>query len=242
MTMAILEVTDLSVYYGNIQALNDVSVAIEAGEHVAVLGPNGAGKTTLMRAIIGHAPVAAGHVTFRGTDITTLPSWERAKRGLAYIPEGGRVFPDATVRQNLETGAYLETDKAAIRDRLATVFEFFPRLEERASQRASTLSGGEQQMLAIGRAMMSDPELILVDEITMGLMPLLVDRAFEVLAALNDNGIALLQVEQNVPKTLAVADRAYLLENGQIVDEGTPTALAESGAIEESYLGVSQSD
>ncbi len=233
-----LEIHDLSVFYGKVQALDTVSIDVNDGEHVAVLGPNGAGKTTLMRTVMGQKAPISGRISFDGTDVTDLPSWEHASRGMAYIPEGGRVFPDASVVQNLKTGAYLEDDGQLVDDRLSGVFDLFPRLDERRTQQAGTLSGGEQQMLAIGRAMMSDPDLILIDEISMGLMPKLVDRAFDVLADLNERGIALLQVEQNVHKTLSVADRAYVLENGRVRAMGTPEELVESGAIEASYLGV----
>lgn len=236
--MTMLEATDISVYYGEIEALSDVSITIDAGEHVSVLGPNGAGKTTLMRAIIGHQLADTGTITFNGEEITSIRSWNRARRGIALIPEGGRVFPEATVKQNLRVGAYLEDDREKVSQDLEDVFEIFPRLSERKSQEAETLSGGEQQMLAIGRAMMSDPELILIDEISMGLMPKLVDKAFEVLEDLHERGITLLQVEQNVHKTLEIVDRAYVLENGRIVAEGTPTELLETEKIEESYLGI----
>jgi branched-chain amino acid transport system ATP-binding protein len=177
-----------------------------------------------------------------GEDVGGMEPWERARKGMAFIPEGGRLFPNASVRQNLRVGAYLERDDEVVQERLSDVFELFPRLQERQEQLAGTLSGGEQQMLAIGRAMMIDPEIILVDEITMGLMPTLVDRAFDVLTDLNDRDIAILQVEQNVHKTLEVADRLYVLENGRVSADGTPEELSEAAEIEASYLGASQED
>lgn len=237
-----LEIDDVSVHYGKIRALDGISIHVEDGEHVAVLGPNGAGKTSLMRAVIGLEPTSAGAITFEGEDVGGMEPWERARKGMALIPEGGRLFPNASVRQNLRVGAYLERDDEVVQGRLSDVFELFPRLQERQGQLAGTLSGGEQQMLAIGRAMMIDPEIILVDEITMGLMPKLVDRAFDVLTDLNDRDIAILQVEQNVHKTLEVADRLYVLENGRVSAEGTPEELSEAAEIEASYLGVSQED
>jgi len=237
-----LEIDDVSVHYGKIRALDGISIHVEDGEHVAVLGPNGAGKTSLMRAVMGLEPISAGTITFEGEDVGGMEPWERARKGMALIPEGGRLFPNASVRQNLRVGAYLERDGSVVEERLSDVFELFPRLQERQGQLAGTLSGGEQQMLAIGRAMMIDPEIILVDEITMGLMPKLVDRAFDVLTDLNDRDIAILQVEQNVHKTLEVADRLYVLENGRVSAEGTPEELSEAAEIEASYLGVSQED
>jgi branched-chain amino acid transport system ATP-binding protein len=237
-----LDVDGVSLHYGKIQALDDVTVHVDDGEHVAVLGPNGAGKTSLMRAVMGLEPISAGTIRFAEQDVAGMEPWERARMGMALIPEGGRLFPNASVRQNLRVGAYLERDDEVVKERLGDVFELFPRLEERQTQLAGTLSGGEQQMLAIGRAMMIDPEIILVDEITMGLMPKLVDRAFDVLADLNDRGIAILQVEQNVHKTLEVADRLYVLENGRVSAEGTPEELSEAAEIEASYLGVEQDE
>lgn len=234
-----LEVDGVSVHYGKIQALDEVTVSVETGEHVAVLGPNGAGKTSLIRAVIGLESISAGDITFDGESLEGMEPWSRARKGIGLIPEGGRLFPNASVRQNLRVGAYLEPEDTVVRERMSDVFEMFPRLSERQRQLAGTLSGGEQQMLAIGRAMMIDPEIILVDEITMGLMPKLVERAFEVLADLNDRGIAVLQVEQNVHKTLDVADRVYVLENGRVSAEGTPDELSEAAEIEASYLGVS---
>jgi branched-chain amino acid transport system ATP-binding protein len=237
-----LEIDDISVHYGKIQALDGISIHVKDGEHVAVLGPNGAGKTSLMRAVMGLEPISGGTITFDGETVDGMESWERARSGLALIPEGGRLFPNASVRQNLRVGAYLEREDEVVSNRLSDVFELFPRLEERQSQFAGTLSGGEQQMLAIGRAMMNDPEVILVDEITMGLMPKLVDRAFDVLDGLNDRGIAILQVEQNVHKTLDVAERLYVLENGRVSAEGTPEELSEAAEIEASYLGIDQQE
>jgi len=232
-----LDVSNLSLAYDKIRALQDVSLRVDDGQHVAVLGPNGAGKSTLIRAIAGMKIASSGTITFDGKDITDLPPWERVRMGIGVIPEGGRVFPDASVIDNLRVGGYIVLDSNRFNDRLADVYELFPILEERANQRAKTLSGGEQQMLAIGRAMMTDPKMILVDEITMGLMPQLVKRAYEVLSDLNDQDIAILQVEQNVKRTLEVADYAYVLENGRIGNEGSAHELENTTEIQESYLG-----
>lgn len=233
-----LDVAELRVSYGQITALRDISLSLQSGEHVAVLGPNGAGKTTLMRTIMGHLSPEAGSIEIQATNITDLPPWERAKLGLSFVPEGGHVFPNATVAQNLQTAVFLETKEENLAERRDEVFELFPVLKERRDQQAGTLSGGEQQMLAIGRAFMTDPEILLIDEITMGLMPKLVTKMFSVLSELNDLGISILQVEQNVRETLKIVDRAYVLENGEIIAEGSPSDLQESGSIEASYLGI----
>lgn len=233
-----LELDGVSVSYGKIRALVDVSLSVERGEHVAVLGPNGAGKSTLVRAIMGQEPVDEGQIVFEGEDVVGTRPWERSDRGIALVPEGGRLFPDATVDENLDVGAYLESDSEAVARRRERVFDLFPAIADRRNQRAGTLSGGEQQMVAIGRGVMTDPDLVLVDEITMGLMPTLVERAFSILTDLNDDGVTILQVEQNVMKTLSVVDRAYVLENGRVVASGSPSELKAADDIEQSYLGT----
>lgn len=231
-----LEVNDLNVFYGPIQALHGVSLQVGEGEAVAVLGANGAGKSTLIKTMMGFLKPRQGVIRFGGEAITHQPSWERVSRGLALVPEGGRVFRDLSVTKNLRLGAYLQ-DERQIREQMEFVLNLFPVLAERKDQVAKTLSGGEQQMLAIARAMMSNPKLLLVDEVSMGLMPILVKRVFEVLKALSQRGVSILLVEQNAYEALKVVDRAYVLENGQIVLEGTPEALTQDERVKAAYLG-----
>jgi len=231
-----LEITDLDVYYGHIQVLRGVSLTVGEQEAVAVLGANGAGKSTLIKCLVGWLPPRQGRVRFDGHDVTRLSPWERAALGMALVPEGGRVFRELSVLDNLRLGAYLQSEDA-IREQLAVVFDLFPVLAERRTQVAKTLSGGEQQMLAIARAMMSRPRLLLVDEISMGLMPILVKRVFGVLNDLRQRGVSILLVEQNAYEALHVVDRAYVLENGRIVLEGTPEELRENPRVKAAYLG-----
>lgn len=231
-----LEVNDLNVFYGPIQALHDLSLKVLDGEAVAVLGANGAGKSTLIKTIMGFLKPRQGEIRFGGEAITHRPSWERVSRGVALVPEGGRVFRDLSVTKNLRLGAYLQ-DERQIQRQMDFVLELFPVLAERKEQVAKTLSGGEQQMLAIARAMMSDPKLLLVDEVSMGLMPILVRRVFEVLKELSQRGVSILLVEQNAFEALKVVDRAYVLENGQIVLEGVPEVLARDERVKAAYLG-----
>ena len=231
-----LEVNDLDVFYGPIQALHGLSLKVQDGEAVAVLGANGAGKSTLIKTIMGFLKPRQGEIRFGGEVITHLPSWERVSRGLALVPEGGRVFRDLSVTKNLRLGAYLR-DERQIRAQMDFVLDLFPVLAERKDQVAKTLSGGEQQMLAIARAMMSDPKLLLVDEVSMGLMPILVRRVFGVLKSLSEGGVSILLVEQNAFEALKVVDRAYVLENGQIVLDGAPEDLAKNERVKAAYLG-----
>ena len=232
-----LEIENLDVYYKQIQVLRGISLRMSAEESVAILGANGAGKSTLIKTLIGWQRPQRGTIRFFGQDITGLEPWERIRLGLAIVPEGGRVFKDLTVEQNLRLGAYLQSDRVALRESLTTVYELFPALAERKGQVAKTLSGGEQQMLAIGRAAMMRPRLLLVDEISMGLMPILVERVFGVIRDLKKRGVSILLVEQNAHEALQVVDRAYVLENGRFVLEGPAEELQENPRVKEAYLG-----
>lgn len=231
-----LQVTDLDVFYGQVQVLRGVSLEVGANEALAVLGANGAGKSTLMKTLAGWLQPRRGRVLFQGRDVTRLAPWERAAIGIALVPEGGRVFRDLNVLDNLRLGAYLQPDEVMPR-RLEEVFALFPILAERKGQLAKTLSGGEQQMLAIGRALMSGPRLLLVDEISMGLMPVLVKQVFGVLNELRQTGVSILLAEQNAYEALQVVDRACVLENGRIILEGTPEDLRENPRVKAAYLG-----
>jgi branched-chain amino acid transport system ATP-binding protein len=231
-----LEVNHLDVSYGHVQALYHVSLKVDEREAVAVLGANGAGKSTLIKTVMGWEKPAQGQVHFGGQTVNHLAAWDRVACGMALVPEGGRVFRDLSVLDNLRLGAYLQPE-AAIREQMEVVFGLFPTLAERKSQIAKTLSGGEQQMLAIGRAMMSRPKLLLIDEVSMGLMPILVKRVFSVIKDLREHGVSILLVEQNAFEALKVVDRAYVLENGRIVLEGTPDQLRENARVKAAYLG-----
>ncbi|NOZ70746.1 MAG: ABC transporter ATP-binding protein [Chloroflexi bacterium] len=231
-----LHIHDLDVYYGHIHALHQVSLEVQEGEAVAVLGANGAGKSTLIKSIMGWEKPASGQILFQNEVLDRLPAWERVKRGLALVPEGGRLFGDISVADNLRLGAYLQPE-AVIREQMDMVYKLFPVLAERQKQTAKTLSGGEQQMLAIARALMGRPRLLLIDEVSMGLMPILVKRVFSVIAELRQQGISILLVEQNAYESLKVVDRAYVLENGHIVLEGTPDELRQNPRVRAAYLG-----
>ena len=235
--MALLEVKDLQVFYGVIQALKGISFKVEEGEIVTLIGANGAGKTTTMQTIIGLIPSRAGTITYEGTDITKFPSHKIVNRGMTQVPEGRRIFQELSVYDNLMLGAYLEKDMKKIKDRIEEVFEQFPILKERRTQIAGTLSGGEQQMLAMSRALMANPKLLMLDEPSMGLSPLLVSQVFEIIQDMNKKGITILLVEQNAEKALGIADRAYVLANGMITHSGTGEELAGSEEIKKAYLG-----
>ncbi len=236
--MALLEVKDLQVYYGVIQALRGISFEVNEGEIVTLIGANGAGKTTTMQSVMGLIPARHGSVTYDGHDITKMPCHEIVHLGMAQVPEGRRVFQELTVQENLLMGAYTQKDKARIKADIEEIYEkYFPRLGERRSQIAGTLSGGEQQMLAMGRAMMCHPKLLMLDEPSMGLSPLLVDFVFDMIKNFNKNGTTILLVEQNAGKSLAISDRAYVLENGRIALSGTGAELMESEEIQKAYLG-----
>ncbi len=232
----ILQVEDLYVAYGNIEALHGVSLEVNEGEIVTLIGANGAGKSTTLRAISGLNRPRSGAIRFQGADITRAPAHKIVAMGIGHVPEGRRVFPDMSVRENLELGAYIASP-ARFHQNLAEVFERFPRLKERENQRASTLSGGEQQMLALGRAMMLQPKLLLLDEPSMGLAPRLVQEIFEIVAELNRRGTTILLVEQNAAMALSIAHRAYVLETGRVVLSGPAAELRSHPAVREAYLG-----
>ncbi|MGX8716158.1 MAG: ABC transporter ATP-binding protein [Lachnospiraceae bacterium] len=235
--MALLEIKDIQVYYGMIQALKGISMEVNQGEVVALIGANGAGKTTTLHTITGLLRPKTGSIIFKDKDITKVPAHKIVSMGMAHVPEGRRVFAEMTVLQNLKMGAYTRTDKDEIADSLAKVYKRFPRLEERQSQVAGTLSGGEQQMLAMGRALMSKPEIILMDEPSMGLSPIFVNEIFDIIKSVSADGTTVLLVEQNAKKALAIADRAYVLETGTISMEGNADELASNDAIKKAYLG-----
>ncbi len=231
-----LAIHDLDVFYGPIQALHGVSLQVAQGEAVAVLGANGAGKSTLIKAVAGLVRPRRGQIVLDGQEVTGLFPWERTARGMGLVPEGGRVFRDLTVEQNLLLGGFLRGDEEN-REQMARVFELFPVLAERRRQLAKTLSGGEQQMLAIGRALMARPRLLLIDEVSMGLMPILVEKVFGVIHGLRQEGVSILLVEQNAAAALDVVDRAYVLENGHMVLEGPAHQLREEPRVRAAYLG-----
>ncbi len=235
--MAMLEVKDLEVYYGVIQAIKGISFEVNKGEVIALIGANGAGKTTTLHTVTGLISPKKGHVIFEGKDITKVPAHKIVSMGMAHVPEGRRVFAELSVYENLRMGAYTRKDKKEIEESLANVYKRFPRLEERKNQMAGTLSGGEQQMLAMGRALMSKPKIILMDEPSMGLSPILVNEIFDIIRAVSESGTTVLLVEQNAKKALAIADRAYVLETGKIVLEGNAKDLLEDDSIKKAYLG-----
>jgi branched-chain amino acid transport system ATP-binding protein len=236
--MALLELEAVDTYYGRVQALHGVSLNIDEGEIVTLIGSNGAGKTTTLRTISGLARPARGHVRLRGSEIAGLAPDRVVMRGIGHAPEGRRVFARMSVLDNLFLGAYVRKDAAGIRSDEERVFGFFPRLRERRNQIAGTLSGGEQQMLAIGRALMSRPRILLLDEPSLGLAPILVDTIFQVIQEINSQGTTILLIEQNAAKALQVANRGYVLETGRIVQEGTAKALLESPDVQRAYLGI----
>ncbi|MDO5345429.1 MAG: ABC transporter ATP-binding protein [Lachnospiraceae bacterium] len=235
--MALLEIKDLEVYYGMIQAIKGISFEVNEGEIIALIGANGAGKTTTLHTISGLLSPKKGHILFEGTDITRIPSHKIVSMGMAQVPEGRRVFAQLSVYQNLKMGAYTRSDKSEIEASLEMVYKRFPRLEERKNQLAGTLSGGEQQMLAMGRALMSHPKIILMDEPSMGLSPILVNEIFDIIRSVNEAGTTVLLVEQNAKKALDIANRAYVLETGRIVTSGDAKVLMNDDAIKKAYLG-----
>lgn len=233
-----LSVNNITVYYGSALALKDVSLKVEEGEIVAVLGPNGAGKTTLLRSIFGLVKISKGSINFMGREIHKLPPYSIAKIGISLCPERRRLFPEMTVLENLEMGAYMRKDKDEIRKDLKRVFELFPILEERRNQKAGTLSGGEQQMLAIGRALMSRPKLLMLDEPSLGLSPIIKGRIFKSVEEIRNEGITILLVEQDASSALRIADRAYILEVGRVALEGKSKDLVASEQVKKAYLGI----
>ncbi len=235
--MAMLEVQNLEVYYGVICALKGISFEVNEGEIVTLIGANGAGKTTTMQSVVGLLPKRNGTVTFNGEDITKTPCHKIVHLGMTQVPEGRRIFQELTVYENLLMGAYSNKDQSSFKKDLDSIFQRFPRLAERRAQIAGTLSGGEQQMLAMGRAIMSHPKLLMLDEPSMGLSPLLVDQVFEIIKDINRDGTTILLVEQNAKKSLEISNRAYVLENGKIVLTGTGEELAASEMVRKAYLG-----
>ena len=235
--MAMLEVKDLEVYYGMIQAIKGISFEVNQGEVIALIGANGAGKTTTLHTITGLLSPKKGSVMFEGTDITKIPAHKIVSMGMAHVPEGRRVFAELSVYENLKMGAYTRKDKNEIEESLANVYKRFPRLEERRNQMAGTLSGGEQQMLAMGRALMSKPKIILMDEPSMGLSPIFVNEIFDIIQAVSESGTTVLLVEQNAKKALSIADRAYVLETGKITMSGNASDLLNDEAVQKAYLG-----
>ena len=235
--MSMLKVTDLQVYYGVIQALKGISFEVNEGEVIALIGANGAGKTTILHTVTGLINQKAGKIEFEGKDISHTPAYKIVAEGMAHVPEGRRVFAELSVYDNLMMGAYTRKDKKEIAETLAMVYKRFPRLEERKKQMAGTLSGGEQQRLAMGRALMSKPKIILMDEPSMGLSPIFVNEIFDIIKAVSASGTTVLLVEQNAKKALSIADRAYVLETGKIILEGDAKVLMNDERVKKAYLG-----
>ena len=232
-----LQIKDLYVSYGMMEVLHGISIDVKPQELVSVIGPNGAGKSTLIKTIMGIVKPVSGQILYNGQDITRLPAHKRAGLGIGYVPEGRRVFGKLTVEENLRMGAYELKDNNHIRENMEKVYEIFPRLGERKDQLASTMSGGEQQMLAISRALMLDPKMLLIDEVSMGLMPIMVNTCFDVIRKLNQQGITILVVEQNANKALKVADRGYVLETGNIIISDTAENMRKDDTVQKAYLG-----
>jgi branched-chain amino acid transport system ATP-binding protein len=236
--MALLEVDGIETYYGNIKALKGVSLTVEEGEIVTLIGSNGAGKSTTLRTISGLSPARKGVVRFDGKDITALPAQEIVSLGVAQSPEGRHCFQRMTVRENLDLGAYLRRDKSGINGDMEQIFDLFPRLKEREKQKAGTMSGGEQQMLAIGRALMAKPKLLLLDEPSMGIAPILVDRIYETIQEINRQGMTILLVEQNANYALGVSKRGYVLETGAVALTDASEKLRTNPDVQKAYLGT----
>ncbi|MEU5259328.1 ABC transporter ATP-binding protein [Amycolatopsis sp. NPDC021455] len=236
--MTLLELSDVSVHYGRIQAVSGLSITVNEGEVVTLIGANGAGKSTTMRAISGIRPISSGKITFAGEDISKLRGDLRVVRGISQAPEGRGIFPGMTVMENLDMGAYARKDRKDLSADLERVFELFPRLAERKTQMGGTMSGGEQQMLAIGRALMAKPKLLLLDEPSMGLAPQFIQQIFRIITEINKQGTTVLLVEQNAQQALSRAHRAYVLETGRITKTGTGKELLADNSIKEAYLGV----
>jgi branched-chain amino acid transport system ATP-binding protein len=235
---ALLEIKNLELAYGQVAVCQDISLRLDRGEIVALIGANGAGKSTTLRAIAGVLPPRTGTIIFSGRDVTAMPSYERSKLGIALVPEGRRVFPFLTVRENLELGGFnVRNDASKIRQRLDSVFAMFPRLSERSGQNAGTLSGGEQQMLALGRAMMSEPQLLCLDEPSLGLAPIVVQDIFQKIRAINAADTSVLLVEQNARHAFATATRGYVLQTGSVIASGPCTELKANPRVQEAYLG-----
>ncbi len=236
--MTMLEVEGIETYYGNIKALKGVTLKVEEGEIVTLIGSNGAGKSTTLRSISGLNPARAGKITFEGEEITATAPQQIVQRGISQSPEGRHCFPRMSVRENLDLGAYLRNDKAGILEDMNRVFDLFPRLKEREKQKAGTMSGGEQQMLAIGRAMMAKPKLLLLDEPSMGIAPILVERIYETIVEINKQGTTILLVEQNANYALGVSSRGYVLETGTVALTDSSAALRTNPEVMKAYLGT----
>ena len=236
--MALLEVTEIHTYYGNIEALKGISLRVEEGEVVTLIGSNGAGKSTTLRSISGLTPPRMGSIKFEETEIGEVPPQEIVERGISLSPEGRHVFPRMTVRENLDLGAYLRKDRDGIDNDRERVYALFPRLKERERQKGGTMSGGEQQMLAIGRALMGEPKLLLLDEPSMGIAPILVERIYETIAEINRQGTTILLVEQNANYALEVSKRGYVLETGKVALEDKSSALRTNPEVQKAYLGA----
>jgi branched-chain amino acid transport system ATP-binding protein len=234
----VLALSEVSAGYGSVRAVSDVSIAVGEGEAVGLLGANGAGKSTTLRAISGLARKTSGAITFLGTNITSLPAYKITELGIAHVPEGRQVFPELTVKENLEIGAYIPSAKAARTRSLDLVFNIFPVLAERRKQLAGTMSGGEQQMLAVGRGLMLQPRLLMLDEPSLGLAPVVTDATFEKIQEIHAMGTAILLVEQNVGRALTLVQRAYVLESGKVIMEGTSAELANNKQVQAAYLGI----
>lgn len=234
--MAMLEISNLEVYYGIIQAIKGISFEVNEGEIVALIGANGAGKTTILHTVTGLIPSSAGKIYFEGKEITKTPGYKIVSMGMAHVPEGRRVFSQLSVYENLKLGAYTRKDKNEFEETLRMIYSRFPRLEERRNQLAGTLSGGEQQMLAMGRALMSHPKLIVMDEPSMGLSPIYVNEIFDIIQEINKTGTTVLLVEQNAKKALSIADKAYVLETGNIVLSGDAKDLMNDDSVKKAYL------
>ena len=235
--MSILKVENLNVYYGVIHAIKNISFSVEKGDIVSLIGANGAGKTTILQTLTGLVPMKSGNIFYEDKNVNKILGYKLVKKGIAHVPEGRRVFANLTVMQNLMMGAFIQTDKQLISELLNKIFKKFPRLEERKTQIAGTLSGGEQQMLAMGRALMSNPKIILMDEPSMGLSPIYVNKIFDIIEEVHKEGISILLVEQNAKKALSIANKSYVLETGKIVKEGNPKELINDPIIKSSYLG-----
>ena len=235
--MAMLEVKDIEVHYGVIKAIKGVYFSVNEGEVISLIGANGAGKTTILNAITGIVPISSGSIEFEGKEISKIPAHKIVYMGMSHVPEGRRVFSQLSVLENLKLGAYSRKDPAEIEESLANVYKRFPRLEDRKKQLAGTLSGGEQQMLAMGRALMARPKIVLMDEPSMGLSPILVSEIFDIIKEISNAGTTVLLVEQNAKKALSIADRAYVLETGNIVKSGPAAELLNDESVKKAYLG-----
>lgn len=236
--MAMLEVKDLAVYYGMIHAIKGVSFEVNKGEIIALIGANGAGKTTILHTITGLLSPKRGSIQFEGKELTKIPAHKIVSLGMAHVPEGRRVFAELSVYQNLKLGAYTRSDKKEIEETMETVYQRFPRLRERKNQMAGTLSGGEQQMLAIGRGLMNRPKLLMLDEPSLGLAPIIIEEIFEMIVKIKNTGTTVLLIEQNAAMALSISDRGYVLENGEITFSGTGMELLNDEAVRRAYLGA----